>query len=73
MSCRICGISKDTRLGVCFDCTDFESLISEKLDMYDKPIVKEVDGSQSLNILAAIISYYRDDKSRKKEANTASN
>lgn len=59
MSCRVCGDDKEKRFGVCFDCANFESLIHEKLDMYDKPIVKTIDGSESLNILKAIIDYAR--------------
>lgn len=59
MSCIVCGNDEEKRFGVCFDCASFESLIHEKLDMYDKPIVKTIEGSESLNILKAIIDYAR--------------
>ena len=59
MSCRICDGGDDTREGVCFTCAGFESLISEKLDMYDNPVKRVIDGSESLNILYAIVSKYK--------------
>lgn len=59
MSCRVCGCDDEQRFGVCFDCASLESLIHEGLDMYDKPIAKTIEGSDSLNILKAIIDYAR--------------
>ena len=57
MTCKICGRNDDTRFGVCFECANFESLIYDKLDMYDKPVEKKIEGSESLNILKAILDY----------------
>lgn len=67
MSCRVCGDNKEKRLGVCFDCASFESLIHEKLDMYDRPISKTIEGSESLNILKSIIDYARNKDKQKDE------
>ena len=58
MSCRICKRERDTRLGVCFDCAGFESLIADKFDMWEKPVKREIDGSESLNILYQIFKKY---------------
>ena len=58
-NCKACGGIYDLRMGVCFSCANFESLIAENKDMYDKPIIKTISGSDALNILAAIISHYR--------------
>ena len=38
MECGICKRTTETRLGVCFDCAEAESIIKEGLDMYDKGI-----------------------------------
>lgn len=37
--CNTCGLKKDTRLGVCYDCVEAESIIDEGLDMNDKPYI----------------------------------
>ena len=37
MECKICNQkNKELRIGVCFDCAEAETIISEGLDMYDK-------------------------------------
>lgn len=59
MSCRVCGRNRELRVGVCFDCVEFESLISDKLDMWNNSVKKEIEGSESLNILYKIIKTYR--------------
>lgn len=38
MECKVCKKDKELRFGVCFDCADAESIISEGLDMWDKGI-----------------------------------
>ncbi len=38
--CACCGFRRDTRVGICFDCAECESVIAEGLDMHDKPIPK---------------------------------
>lgn len=38
MECKVCKRTIETRLGVCFDCAEAESIIKEGLDMYDKGI-----------------------------------
>lgn len=60
--CRVCGGNSELRAGVCFDCAGFESLIDEKVDMFERPIEKKIDGSDSLNILYKIIKHYKDKK-----------
>lgn len=67
MSCRICGRGEDTRVGVCFTCAGYESLINDKLDMYDNPIKREIEGSESLNILHSILREYRLKKEKEDE------
>lgn len=57
--CRVCGRGIDTRLGVCFDCAGFESLIIDRVDMDDKPVKHEIDGTEALNILYKILKTYR--------------
>lgn len=34
--CKICKSVVDTRLGVCFDCANAESIIADGLDMWGK-------------------------------------
>ena len=58
MNCKCCGRNKELRLGFCFDCVEAESIISTKLDMYDKPIKKEKDLSQSMSELKFILHKY---------------
>lgn len=58
MNCKCCGRNKELRLGFCFDCVEAESIISTKLDMYDKPIKKEEDLSQSMSELKFILHKY---------------
>ena len=58
--CVCCNKEKELRYGCCFECAGFESLISEKLDMNDKPIEKVLENqSESMNIVHAIINYAR--------------
>lgn len=38
MECKICNKTKDTRMGVCFQCAEAESIISDGKDMYEKGI-----------------------------------
>jgi len=38
--CRICNEGGDTRLGVCWNCAEAESVIKDGLDMYDKEVAK---------------------------------
>jgi len=38
MECKACKQKKELRFGVCFDCADAESIISEGLDMWDQGI-----------------------------------
>lgn len=58
MKCKCCERELDLRLGACFDCANFEALIDDKKDMNDKPIERVIKGSDSLNILRAIIKNY---------------
>ena len=58
MNCKCCGRNKELRLGFCFDCVESESIISTKLDMYDNPINKEEDLSQSMSELKYILNKY---------------
>ena len=58
MNCKCCGRNKELRLGFCFDCVEAESIISTKLDMYDNPIKKEEDLSQSMSELKFILHKY---------------
>lgn len=58
MSCKVCNRNLELRMGCCFDCVEFESLIKDKTDMYDKPVVIEIEGSESLNILYKILKKY---------------
>jgi hypothetical protein len=60
MGCKVCKRKLELRLGVCFDCAGFESLIDEGLDMHDNPVKREIQGSDSLNILYQIIKKYKD-------------
>jgi hypothetical protein len=57
--CRVCEEDRELRLGVCFDCAEFESLIADGTDMRDNPVKKQIEGSGALNILYAIIQRYR--------------
>ena len=36
MKCKICNNERDTRMGVCFDCVEAESIIADGVDMDDK-------------------------------------
>ena len=47
------------RLGICFECATFESLIQDGIDMYDNEADKKINGSPSLNILRNILEAYR--------------
>jgi len=58
MACIICEEDLDTRMGACFNCANFESLIYDKLDMRENPIEKTIPGSESLNILKAIHNHW---------------
>ncbi len=43
-NCQICGKSTSSnliRLGVCWDCANFESIMSEGLDMNNKGLLKD--------------------------------
>jgi len=55
-------MERELRYGVCFDCANFESLVDEKRDMYDSLIEKTIEGSESLNIVRAIINHTRNVK-----------
>ncbi len=60
--CACCEKSNDTRMGVCFDCAECESLIAEGLDMRDKsPVILEgmEPYSKHLNILKTILKKYK--------------
>lgn len=57
--CEICTDERDLRNGACFDCVEFESLIVDKVDMYDEPVKKQIKGSEGLNILYLIMAKYR--------------
>ena len=58
--CVCCNKEKELRYECCFECAGFESLVSEKLDMNDKPIEKVLENqSESMNIVHAIINYAR--------------
>lgn len=54
--------TSDRREGICFDCANFESLVHEGFDMYDKPIEK-LEGmenySHSMSIVKSIMIYAR--------------
>jgi len=58
MSCKVCGRKLELRDGACFDCVDFESLIMDGCDMYDKPPKREIDGTDGINILHQIMKRY---------------
>lgn len=52
----------DRREEICFDCANFESLVHEWLDMYDKPIEKlkgMENYSASMSIVKSIMTYAR--------------
>ena len=34
--CTVCGGNKETRMGVCWECAEAESIIADGTDMYDK-------------------------------------
>lgn len=38
--CKICKKIQDTRLGVCFDCAECESIIVDGTDMHGKIVAK---------------------------------
>ena len=57
--CGCCGYRSDTRIGFCFDCVECESVISEGLDMYDKPISKLKGYSTHMSKLRFILEKYR--------------
>ena len=59
MKCKICGEEVKLRLGVCFTCADFESIIEDGTDMHDEPIkIEDKTLSKSGNILKQIIKEY---------------
>jgi hypothetical protein len=55
MKCKCCQKESDLRFGVCFDCADIESVITEGVTMFDKPIVK-IDGSEKCYCCLEIIN-----------------
>lgn len=56
--CKCCGRQQDLRLGVCFDCADSESVISDGTTMYDLETPK-IDGfSFSMSKLYYILKKY---------------
>ncbi len=36
MECKICKQEKELRVGVCFNCSDAESVIGDGLDLYER-------------------------------------
>lgn len=58
MTCKVCGRNLELRAGACFDCAEFESLIVDKVDMFDEPVKKEISGTEELNILHQIMKRY---------------
>ena len=57
--CEICNRqTQDLRFDVCYDCAMAESIISEGLDMYDKPIEKIQGYSIHMAKLKAILKLY---------------
>lgn len=38
MKCQVCNKNGETRLGVCFDCAEAESIIADGSDMHDNKI-----------------------------------
>ena len=55
--CMCCGRQLPLRLGYCFDCAEFESLIITGLDMYDNP-VSDCCNSKAMSIIHAMLKKY---------------
>lgn len=56
--CRVCERILDLRLGACFECAGFESLIIDGTDMDDEPVKREIEGTDGINILHQILKRY---------------
>ncbi len=56
--CKCCNREKDLRFGVCFDCTNAESIIVEGVDIWDNEIPKQHDLSTALSKLQHILTLY---------------
>lgn len=57
--CKCCEKPTDLRLGICFDCAECESVISDGTDMYDNKI-EEHDGLSSyMNKLKYILKKFK--------------
>lgn len=56
--CLSCGKQAHLNLGICYQCASFESLIEDKVDLFDKPPQTELNGSESLNILNQVLKAY---------------
>jgi len=55
-NCEVCNKKKDLRIGVCFDCAEAESIISEGLDMYDLGLNKKpIPAKRSMDKLKLLI------------------
>ncbi len=56
MTCKLCNKTAETREGVCWDCAEAESIISDAEDMYSKKVVGYDDSmSTHLNKLRFLI------------------
>jgi len=58
MKCKCCDREQELRFGVCFDCADAESIITEGVDMWDNPVEKVEGLSEHLSKVRHILSLY---------------
>lgn len=69
MECKCCKRENsigNLRFGVCFDCANAESIITEGVDMYDKEIPQAEGLSKSLSKVQYIIKLYNSEQFKKK-------
>ena len=57
-NCKCCGRNLDSRLGICFDCANAESIIIDGVDMYDTEIPKQEGLSTALSKVQHILKMY---------------
>ena len=57
-NCKCCGRNLDSRLGICFDCANAESIIIDGVDMYDTEIPKQEGLSTVLSKVQHILKMY---------------
>jgi hypothetical protein len=70
MKCKCCNREQELRYGVCFDCANAESIITEGIDMWDNEIPKQEELSLSLSKVKYILNLFnvikREDESNMK-------